>query len=509
MDSARLDGVDIGVVGTGTMGAGIAQVAAAAGHRVLLWDSRGDAAEEAHERVAASLARRVAAGKASEPDREALLARLSPVSELEDLSGCGVVIEAILESLDEKRALFSDLERFLMADSLIATNTSSLSVTAVARYLKNPGRCIGMHFFNPAPAMKLVEIVRGLATTNAAVERAEEFVRAWGKTPVRTDSSPGFIVNRIARPFYAETLWLLHEKRADPNQLDTALRGAGFRMGPCELMDLIGHDVNYAVTTSMFEAFFADRRFLPSPVQRQLVEGGLLGRKSGRGFYHYPAEEDATKKSAGSIADSFEAVTIRGAHPTRDSVAAALESAGILTKSGKGSSPLELCLDFGTRSGLTLALTDGRPAGLRRLESGRSDYGVFDLPANGFQGDLVVAFARDTESHRRNKCLATLRKAGIRPIEVADTPGLVVARTVAMLVNEAADAVQQGVCTTEDADTAMKLGVNYPLGPFEWAERFGIHYFVSVLEQLRSLVSSERYRVSPWLLEKVWSNIHG
>ena len=272
------------VVGAGLMGAGIAQVAAQAGHAVALFDTRDGAAEAAKAKLASTLEGLVAKGKLTAEAAAATLTRITPVAALQPAD---LVIEAIVEQLDVKRALFAQLEALLADDAVIATNTSSISVTALARGMKRPERLVGMHFFNPVPLMKLVEVVSGLQTSAAVAQAIFDVSKAWGKVPVHARSTPGFIVNRIARPYYAETLALLQEQAASPALLDACLRAAGFRMGPCELMDLIGHDTNFSVTQSVYEANFFDKRFVPSLVQRELVDGGLLGRKSGQGFFSY------------------------------------------------------------------------------------------------------------------------------------------------------------------------------------------------------------------------------
>ncbi len=287
LDTERMNLNDsrILVVGAGLMGAGIAQVAAQAGHQVSLFDARAGAAEAAKSKLSAMLDGLVTKGKLTADAVQATLARITPV---EALGTADLVIEAIVENLEVKRALFAELEALLPAEAVIATNTSSISVTALARGMRKPERLVGMHFFNPVPLMKLVEVVSGLGTAPAVAQAVFELAGRWGKTAVHTRSTPGFIVNRIARPYYAETLMLLQDRAAAPELIDACLRAAGFRMGPCELMDLIGHDTNFAVTNSVFAANFFDRRFTPSLVQQELVDAGFFGRKSGRGFYRYP-----------------------------------------------------------------------------------------------------------------------------------------------------------------------------------------------------------------------------
>ena len=274
----------IGVIGAGTMGAGIAQVAALAGHRVLLADAVDGAAGRAIDRIRERVAAQVARGRlVADPDALAL----SPAA-ISDLAGAGVVIEAVVEDLGVKRALFAELEQLVPADCLLASNSSSLTPTAMAAGLAHPERLVGLHFFNPVPVMQLVEVISGLATAGWAADRAQALAQAWGKTVVRSAATPGFIVNRIARPFYAEAWRLLEEHAAVPVVIDAVLTGAGgFRMGPFALMDLIGHDVNESVTRSVWASFGNDPRFAPSLAQRSLVEAGWLGRKTGRGCYDY------------------------------------------------------------------------------------------------------------------------------------------------------------------------------------------------------------------------------
>lgn len=285
-----MEGIDrdrtVAVVGTGTMGQGIAQVALVAGHPVVLYDAGPDRASEAAAGIARRLDRLVAKGRLTEDGRNAARGRLTTAGSLDGLAGVALVIEAVVEDLAAKRALFTGLESVVADDCLLATNTSSLPVTAIAAPLRLPGRLLGLHFFNPAPLLPLVEVVSGAATDPVAGAVARATVTAWGKTPVSCADTPGFIVNRVARPFYAEAFRLYEERAADPATVDAVLReSGGFAMGPFELTDLIGQDVNEAVTRSVWTAFHFDPKFAPSAAQRRLVDAGRLGRKSGHGWY--------------------------------------------------------------------------------------------------------------------------------------------------------------------------------------------------------------------------------
>jgi 3-hydroxybutyryl-CoA dehydrogenase len=278
----------VGVIGAGTMGSGIAQVAAQAGHAVVLFDANPGAVDKALAGLKKTLDRLVEKGKLSPEQAQQIHDRISPAEVVKDLAGCGLVIEAIIEDLGIKKKLFAELEASLAKDAVLATNTSSLSVTAIAAACTHPSRVIGLHFFNPAPLLPLVEVVPGIATSAELPKRCSELMKAWGKAPVLCKDTPGFIVNRVARPFYGEPLRIYEEGLADMATIDHAMKSVGgFKMGPFELMDLIGNDINFAVTKSVFEAFFYDPRYRPSITQQRQVESGRLGRKSGRGYYDY------------------------------------------------------------------------------------------------------------------------------------------------------------------------------------------------------------------------------
>jgi 3-hydroxyacyl-CoA dehydrogenase len=282
----------VAVIGSGTMGAGIAEVAASHGHQVLIYDISSDAISRAIDGIRQRLASRVTRGKLSADAGSQILARLLPVTDIEALSAADLVIEAASERLEVKKALFAQLAEICPPQTVLTSNTSSISVTAIAADVHHPERVAGLHFFNPAPVMKLVEVVSGLATSPEVADALCELALNWGKQPVRCQSTPGFIVNRVARPFYSEAWRALEEQVAPPEVIDAALReGGGFPMGPLELTDMIGQDVNFAVTCSVFNAFWQERRFLPSLVQQELVLAGRLGKKSGKGVYDWQGDK--------------------------------------------------------------------------------------------------------------------------------------------------------------------------------------------------------------------------
>ena len=498
MSSAIPSSGVIGVVGAGAMGTGIAQIAAAAGHRVVLFDTREGAAATACESLRKVYASLVDKGRMSPEQAAQSVANLSAANSLEECRDAALVVEAIVEQLEVKQQLFNTLEKIVSDTCILATNTSSISITAIGAKLAYPQRLVGMHFFNPVPLMQLVEVISGLATDASVADCIVATASAWGKLPVRATSTPGFIVNRVARPFYAEGLRLLLERAADPATLDAVMREAGgFRMGPFELMDLIGHDVNYAVTQSVFDAYYQDPRFTPSIIQKELLNAGFLGRKSGRGFYVYG--EGAKPASPQQLPEcSYPGKPVLNKQSAIGSIIAArLGAAGKsfdLTESGMTDAPLL------TVNGTSLYLTDGRSATLRAAEYGNPDTVLIDLALDFEKTTRVaIAIADQGATGARDAVAGVLQAAGYRVSLLQDVPGMAVMRTVAMLANEAADAVNQGVCSAADADLAMQKGVNYPLGPLAWAERVGVDKLLRVLQNMSDAYGEDRYRASPLL----------
>ncbi|WP_330458864.1 3-hydroxyacyl-CoA dehydrogenase [Streptomyces sp. NBC_00820] len=478
----------VAVVGTGTMGQGIAQVALVAGHPVRLYDTVPGRAQEAADAIGARLDRLVAKDRLTPADRDAARARLTPVDAIGALADCALVVEAVLERLDVKQELFRELERTVSEDCLLATNTSSLSVTAIGGVLANPGRCVGLHFFNPAPLLPLVEVVSGFATDVTSATRAYETARAWGKTPVACADTPGFIVNRIARPFYAEAFSVHEIQGAEPATVDAVLRECGgFRMGAFELTDLIGQDVNESVTHSVWQSFFQDVRFTPSLAQRRLVESGRLGRKSGRGWYDYadgaerPEPHTAEKEQAPAY------VTVEGSLGPASELLAMIREAGIQVREEEEENGSFLVLP----SGGDLVLVDGQTS----VEFG--DVVYFDLALDYRAATrIALSASQDTSPQTLAEAIGLFQALGKDVSVIGDVPGMIVARTVARIIDLAHDAVVKGVATEEDIDTAMRLGVNYPLGPFEWSRRLGRRWAYDLLEDMHDRDSCGRYAPS-------------
>jgi 3-hydroxybutyryl-CoA dehydrogenase len=491
----------VAVIGAGTMGAGIAQIAAAAGHRVLLFDARLGAADAACKSLAATFDALAAKGKLPADTAKASAQRVTPVHAIGDCANATLVIEAIVEDLAVKRKLFAELEVVVGAEAILATNTSSLSVTSLAAGMKLPGRVVGMHFFNPAPVLPLVEVVSGLATRLDVAETIHATAAAWGKDPVHAASTPGFIVNRCARPFYGEAWRLLNERAASPATIDAVMREAGgFRMGPFELMDLIGHDVNLAVTTSVWQAYHYDPRYTPSVAQRELVDAGFHGRKTKRGIYDYAEGAARAAAATEALQPAPKRVIVRGdAGPAAGLIERYVNAGGAVERAPAHPAFCGGVLDV---DGVLLALTDGRTATARATAASADDLVVFDLAENYTNcARLAIASADTCADAARGRAVGMLQAAGVAVSRFDDVGGLAVMRTVAMLANEAADAVTQGVASAPDVDVAMRKGVNYPRGPMAWADAIGVARVREVIANLRDHYGEDRYRVSP-LIER-------
>ncbi len=490
---------DVLVVGAGAMGSGIAQVAALAGHRVFLFDTSPEAVEKGCAAIAESLREQVSKGRLDAARAEATIGRIHGIDKLTDARSATLAIEAILERLDLKHALFLELESILPERAILASNTSSLSITALAAGLSRPERVAGMHFFNPAPRMKLVEVVSGLATDEGVADAVYATAVAWGKVAVHVASSPGFIVNRVARPFYGEAQRVLAERAAKPATLDAAMRDCcGFPMGPFELMDFIGHDVNFAVTCSVFDACFGDRRYEPSLFQQELVAAGRLGRKSGYGVHDYRAGAVPPRPEDEPPREGAERVLLHGTEPSLRALADRLAAVAVVERVGGGAGRESIEIE-----GAHLVPSDGRTATLRAADEGCPNLIVFDLCLDyASTPRLVMAPADQCAANARDRVVGTLQRAGLAVNLIDDVAGLIGLRTVAMIINEAAGMVQGGIATARDVDAAMRYGTNYPRGPLVWADMLGLARVAAVLDRLNEHYREERYRCAPLLRRK-------
>jgi 3-hydroxybutyryl-CoA dehydrogenase len=476
----------VGVVGAGTMGAGIAQLAAVAGARTLLHDPVPEALERGVAGIRRRLERSAERGRMDQSEAEAAAERLEPVEDIAELAPSGLVIEAGPERLELKREIFGALAEAVAPDALLATNTSSLSVTAIAASVPHPERVVGMHFFNPPPIMKLVEVVAGESSSPEAVQRARAAGEAMGRHPIEAADVAGFLVNRCNRPFSLEALRLVQERLATPQQVDRVCRLAGgFPMGPFELMDLVGIEVGFEISKSFFQQSYGEPRWRPSPLAERMAASGRHGRKTGRGWYEYPEDgshrpEDPDPPQPGG---GDGAVTIAGSGPLAAELRAAARDGGWEVGEARGDGVTIEC--EGARLVLCVGALD------------QEAVGFFALPPLGRLVELARgARASDEAVATAERFFATL---GLHTEWVGDAPGLVLGRIVCQLVNEACFSLGEGVGSAEDIDAGMTLGLNHPRGPIEWGDAIGAANVLAVLDGLRGEYREERYRPAPVL----------
>jgi 3-hydroxybutyryl-CoA dehydrogenase len=479
----------IGVVGAGAMGQGIVQVALEGSLRVVVHDARPGAAEAGVEQVFKRLERGVEKGRVEADAVEAMRDRVSVVEALEGFADCDVVIEAVFEDLALKQEIFRNLEAVVGDDCVLASNTSSLLIAAIARPCRRRQRIAGMHFFNPVPLMRLVEVVRGPETAEDTVRRLIDLAIDMDRTPVVARDAPGFIVNHGGRAYTTEAMRILHEQVASPAQIDAVMRDCcGFRMGPCELMDLTGVDVNYPVTQSIYHGFSDDPRLKTSFPHLALHEAGRLGRKTGLGHYAYDAQDRVVSP------------------PSPDHVTQAKPAERLVLAEADAR-----LRDFATGLGAELVIRDDGEAPILAVPLGEDCTSFAVRTGNDFRRLVALDLSCDTSRRitlmtapgadpaSRDAVAALIARSGRAATVIRDSPGFIAQRIRAMIANLGAEMAQIGIADPSEIDIAMRLGLNYPSGPLELAEAMGLATVVAILQSLQAITGEDRYRPSLWL----------
>ncbi len=485
-------GLTIGIVGTGTMGRGIAQIFAASGNTVLLHDARPGAAVEARDFVTGMFERSAEKGRMGRVEADEAAARVRIAAALGDFSTSDLVVEAIVENLKVKQDLFSALEEIVSTETILATNTSSLSVTAIAAALSVPGRLAGYHFFNPVPLMKVVEVIAGARTRPDVVDKLKTLAEEAGHTAVLAADTPGFLVNHAGRGFVTEALQLLRENVASPADIDRILReAAGFRMGPFELMDLTGLDVSGPVMQQVYAQFYQEPRYRPSPEIDRRLAAGLLGRKTGEGFYAYDKGARSEPEEPVRAAVAPGALWISNARPERAAlVHKALADAGVEIETGERPSggAVIVVTPMGADASAAAVAEDLDPARVVAVDT------LFSLDA---RRTLMPTPA--TRPEMIDRAAAAFGAGGFSVTVIGDSTGFVAQRVIATIVNIACDIAQGAIATPRDIDLAVTLGLGYPKGPLAWGDEIGADVVLEILEGMHALCGDPRYRPSPWL----------
>jgi 3-hydroxybutyryl-CoA dehydrogenase len=484
----------VGVVGAGAMGRGIAQIAAQAGSTVLLHDTQPDAVARALQDIGSQWDRLAAKGRMDAALVQACKDRLRPADQLQDLAGCGLVIEAVVERLDVKKDLFARLETVVGPDAVLATNTSSLSVTAIAAGLKRPQRFAGYHFFNPVPLMKVVEVIAGLKTDPEACKALSAYATQMGHTPVQAQDTPGFIVNHAGRGYGTEALRVVGEGVADFATIDRILKDqAGFKLGPFELMDLTALDVSHPVMESIYRQYYDEARYRPSVITAQRLAGGVLGRKTGEGFYQYAdGKAVLSAEPPVPVVDEMPPVWVSTRAARRPELFALLKELGARVETGQSPSPQALTVVAPLGFDITTV------AVVERLDPART-VGIDLLVEDAATKRRVLATNPATRPDMRDAAHALFARDGKAVSVIRDSAGFVTQRVVATIVNIASDICQQRICSPQDLETAVTLGLGYPLGPLAMGNRWGPANVLEVLFNMQTVYGDPRYRPSPWL----------
>ncbi|RZL86386.1 MAG: 3-hydroxyacyl-CoA dehydrogenase [Variovorax sp.] len=484
----------VGIVGAGAMGRGIAQIAAQAGSEVLLLDSFDGAATRGRDAIVAQWQKQHEKGKLDAAQRDALGARVQAVDSIQAFASCDLVIEAVVEDLEVKRKLFRELEAVVSPTATLATNTSSLSVTAIAAVLADPGRMAGFHFFNPVPLMKVVEVVAGFKTEAEICKQLASYGTQMGHSAVEAKDTPGFIVNHAGRGYGTEALRIAGEGVADFATIDRILKDqAGFRLGPFELLDLTALDVSHPVMESIYHQYYEEPRYRPSVITAQRLAAGALGRKTGAGFYRYVdgVAQQAAEPPA-PVVESTPAVWVSPRAARRPELLRIVHALGAQLESGATPSSAALILVAPLGFDVTTV------AAVERLDATRT-IGIDLMVDDAATKRRVLATNPATRRDMRDTAHALFARDGKAVSVIRDSGGFVTQRVIGTIVNIAADMCQQGVCSPADLDTAVRLGLGYPQGPLAMGDLYGPTNMLEVLFNLQTVYGDPRYRPSPWL----------
>ena len=492
----------IAIIGVGVMGSGIAQIAAQSGHTTYLYDAKAGAAQQAKEKLAATFQKLLDKNKITAEQADAANANLLIAHELSDLKSCDLIVEAIIERLDIKQSLMDQLEAIVPETTILASNTSSLSITAIAANCRHPERVIGYHFFNPVPLMKVVEVIQGLKTDPKYVETLNQLSRVFGHRPVVAKDTPGFIINHAGRAYGTEALKILNENVTDISEIDRILRdGVGFRMGPFELMDLTGLDVSHPVMESIYHQYYEEARYRPSPLTKQMLEAKQLGRKVGQGFYDYRTGSKTGEIPAKVVErlDRYPTVWIAADFAAdKKLLEAYLTAQNIQLDTGTTPQADSLCLlacygEDTTHAAKRFNVNPAHSVAIDML------YGIEKhrtlMPSLATQADYVQA------AHS----IFNLDGALVSMID--ESTGFVAQRVLAMVINLGCDIAQQNIATVDDINAAVRLGLGYPYGPIEWGDVLGSDKILLILNRISELTYDPRYRPSPWLQRRVTLNL--
>ena len=484
----------VGIVGSGAMGRGIAQIAAQAGSATLLFDLQAEASHKSKAELAMQWDKMVAKGRLDAAAAEACVARVSTAHTLADLAKCDLVVEAVVEQLDIKQRLFVELEGIVAPAAVLASNTSSLSVTAIAAKLKRPERFAGFHFFNPVPLMKVVEVIAGLKTDAAVCTQLSSYAGQMGHTAVMAQDTPGFIVNHAGRGYGTEALRIVSEGITDFATIDRILRDqVGFKLGPFELMDLTALDVSHPVMEAVYRQYYEEARYRPSVITAQRLAGGLLGRKTGEGFYKY---EDGVMQVAAEPPPpqvlEMPTIWVSPRASRRSELLQLLKNLGANIETGASASPQALMLVAPLGFDITTV------AVVERLDPART-IGIDMLIDDAATRRRVLATNPATRTDMRDAAHALFARDGKAVSVVRDSGGFVTQRVVGTIVNIASDMCQQGICSPKDLEIAVTLGLGYPLGPLSMGDRYGPTNILEVLFNMQTVYGDQRYRPSPWL----------